>query len=102
MIIAVLVKGFGAAAGSSVAKADSGALDLILYRLEGSQWRPVTVAPDGTAIIMADGTYAVASSAPSMEFGFRDIYAFPNPARHGANPTLHVEAGMPDSGSIAI
>lgn len=34
--------------------------------------------------------------------GFGDVYAFPNPARNGANPTFHVEAPGADSVRIRV
>jgi hypothetical protein len=41
-------------------------------------------------------------SAASAEFGMHNAYVYPNPARGGARPTLHVEAGLADGLKIRI
>ena len=35
-------------------------------------------------------------------FGFKDLYVFPNPARAGAKPTIHLAVGLADGVSIKI
>lgn len=42
------------------------------------------------------------TASPSAGFYFGQVFAFPNPARPGQNPTIHVEAGSADSVEIRI
>ena len=39
---------------------------------------------------------------PDPSFAEHDIYAFPNPARAGANPTIHVEVGVAEEVKINV
>ncbi|MEK6544689.1 MAG: T9SS type A sorting domain-containing protein, partial [Elusimicrobiota bacterium] len=39
---------------------------------------------------------------PDPSFAEREIYAFPNPARAGANPTIHVEVGVAEEVKINV
>ncbi|MBI4376307.1 MAG: hypothetical protein HY549_07635 [Elusimicrobia bacterium] len=46
-----------------------------------------------------------APQAPSVaagELAFGEVYAYPNPARRGRNPVIHVEAGSADSVQIRV
>jgi hypothetical protein len=62
----------------------------------------VTLSASGGPMVKAGlGMAEVAASAlGAYELG--EVYAFPNPARRGANVTLHVEAGLADGVDIAI
>lgn len=40
---------------------------------------------------------AIQAPLPPQDFRLGQVYAFPNPARYGASPTIHVEAGVADS-----
>jgi hypothetical protein len=43
-----------------------------------------------------------AAADPDAAFAFRDLYVFPNPARAGAKPTIHLPVGKADQVIIKI
>ncbi|MGQ0644975.1 MAG: fibronectin type III domain-containing protein, partial [Elusimicrobiota bacterium] len=59
---------------------------------------------DASGGIVSSPSAAPERAAPPADGAFRlgEVYAFPNPARSGANPTLHVEAGLADRLEIRI
>jgi hypothetical protein len=78
-----------------------GANALVLYQLVGDAWVEV-ISEGGIGLASGDGIYALAqgpTTGESAEFGFKNVYVFPNP---GAQPTFHIEAGAASSISVHI
>lgn len=48
------------------------------------------------------GGVGPAAAVVDSSFALRDIFVFPNPARGGAKPTLHVEVGLADKVTVRI
>jgi hypothetical protein len=44
----------------------------------------------------------LSSGGGDGNFQFHDVYAYPNPARQGSVPTIHVEVGLADRVTIRI
>ena len=51
---------------------------------------------------LGTGGSAQAPGGADATFGLRDVFVFPNPAKGGAKPTIHVEAGVADQVTIKI
>jgi hypothetical protein len=73
------------------------------------EWEPLESIVDTVArVVRAQTThfsqYQVLSGGigTSAVSGFGDVYAFPNPARNGVNPTFHVEATGADSVRVRV
>jgi hypothetical protein len=63
----------------------------------------MTLSASGGSMAKSALGLAAAGAAPDAgAFELGQVYAFPNPARRGANVTLHVEAGLADGLDIAI
>jgi hypothetical protein len=45
---------------------------------------------------------AVVPVGPDPTFKLGEVYAFPNPSRHGKKPTIHIEVGLADSVDVRI
>jgi hypothetical protein len=79
---------------------------------DGSRWEPVPAEVDkGDKIVRAKtdhfSLYQVMAAAPAVpaagsDFAMREIFVFPNPAKAGAKPRLHIEVGFADLVLIRI
>ncbi|MEK7744806.1 MAG: hypothetical protein AAB578_10510, partial [Elusimicrobiota bacterium] len=59
--------------------------------------------PAGEAYLDEEGDPILALEASAdPSFSLKDLYAFPNPARAGAKPVIHLAVGLADSVSIRI
>jgi hypothetical protein len=47
-------------------------------------------------------SFAAGAPGPDASFTLRQVFAFPNPARAGAKPTIHIEVGLADSVTLRI
>lgn len=56
----------------------------------------------GPASSSGGAALAVPAAAADAAFVFRDLYAFPNPARGGARQTIRLQAGVADSVSVNV
>lgn len=90
------------------------------YHDDKGEWLPVTAPAGGLGSPLASVQEVLAGSAvnfqtdhfttfglfeeipKNQDLGFGDVYAFPNPARAGKNPTFHIEAGGADSVLLTV
>ena len=91
--------------------AGDGGTDVIMFepvqarfvRLHGTQRVNAEWGYSVWEMNVSGSTVTVASAAAPLyapldpEFKAGEIYSFPNPARNGANPTIHVECGLADT-----
>lgn len=86
-----------------------GDLAVHYWNASRGEWEPLASIVDTAArVVRAQTThfsqYQVLSGGigTAAVTGFGDVYAFPNPARNGVNPTFHVEAPGADSVRIRV
>ncbi|OGR65840.1 MAG: hypothetical protein A2X31_00640, partial [Elusimicrobia bacterium GWB2_63_22] len=60
------------------------------------------VASTGSARAIRASVSANVSAGPSQEFRLGEVYVYPNPAKNGQAPTIHLECGLADSVNIKI
>jgi hypothetical protein len=84
----------------------TGQLDKPLGQILDTENKTITVPISQFSsifLVLASGP-AGRGTAPGPDPSFRlgEVYAFPNPAKHGKRPTVHVECGIADSVDIRI
>ncbi|MCG2725367.1 MAG: right-handed parallel beta-helix repeat-containing protein [Elusimicrobia bacterium] len=86
-------------------------LKIAYWNPDINDWEILNSAIDKTNKIISAETnhfsiYQIVSTNEPLQsqsdFKFGEIYAFPNPAKRGTNPTLHIEAGIADKIDINI
>lgn len=76
-----------------------------MYSIVDKSSHTVSAATSHFSLYRILGPFSQPQAAvPAADPGFtlRDVYVFPNPAKRGANPTVHIEAGQADRVDIRI
>jgi hypothetical protein len=68
----------------------------------GTNSAPLVAGSPQIQVTPGTGYYVVRRAGPNPDFVKGEIYSFPNPAKRGKRPTIHVECGVADKVEIHI
>lgn len=90
------IKAIALDATSALYVLDRSSARILKFGLAGPGEQTKIIRLDG------DGTVALAAPAPDADFHWGEVFVYPNPARGGTVPTLHIEVGIADRVTIKI